>query len=310
MDSLISVVIPTYNRAGYITNALESVLSQTYQNFEILIVDDGSTDDTKEVILSLDNPKIRYIYQENAGASAARNTGIKNAKGEFIAFLDSDDTWYPEKLEKQLEVFRNNENVDIVYSAMEWIQVRTGKKDLNRYKNYKTREDFVKFLLCYMLPIGSCIIFKKSVFDKAGIYDETLNVAEDWDLCLRFAPLFNFYYHDEVLASCYRHNKSLSQTADFERVEKIHFTVLERFFDNQENLEKYGKFKRTALSHQYFTFALMSFYRARNNKTAPPVKSIIANLIKGLFYSPFYYFSKPNTLRFLGRFSVYLLCKI
>lgn len=305
----ISVVIPTYNRADSILKTIDSVLVQTFHDFEILIIDDGSEDNTKEIIENLNSPKIKYIYQENAGASSARNTGIKNSEGEFIAFLDSDDTWFPEKLEKQLNVFEHNKNIDIVYSAFEWIQVRIDKKEINRYKNYEKKEDFVKFLLCEMLPICPISMMKKTVFDKVGVFDENLVVSEDWDLCLRFVSEFNFYYLDEVLTSFYRHNKSLSATADFEKVKKTHLIVLERFFNNTENIRKYGKFKALAFSHQYFVFALSSFYRARENETKPPLAETLKYLIKGFCYSPHYYFSKRQNLRFLARFLVYLLCR-
>ena len=104
----VSVIIPTYNRAKLIKRSILSVLNQTYQNFEIIVVDDGSADDTKSVVESFNNPKIRYIRHDiNKGQSAARNTGIKNAKGKYIAFQDSDDEWLPEKLEKQMSCFES-----------------------------------------------------------------------------------------------------------------------------------------------------------------------------------------------------------
>ena len=99
-DVLVTVVIPTYNRANIIINTIKSVLSQTYQNFEILVIDDGSTDNTKEVVLGISDNRIKYFYQENAGAQAARNAGLRNAKGKFISFLDCADEWFPSFIEK------------------------------------------------------------------------------------------------------------------------------------------------------------------------------------------------------------------
>ena len=104
----VSVIIPTYNRAHLVGRAIRSVLNQTYQDFEIIVVDDGSTDNTEEVVKSFNDPRIRYIrHEKNRGGSAACNTGIRAARGEYIAFQDSDDEWLPEKLEKQMQVFEN-----------------------------------------------------------------------------------------------------------------------------------------------------------------------------------------------------------
>ncbi len=121
IDRLVSVVVPTYNRAYCICRAIDSVRQQTHSNWEILLVDDGSTDNTKAVIASTyaGDPRIRYIYQQNAGVSAARNAGIRESKGDYVAFLDSDDTWKPWKLETQLECFRFFPEVGMVWTDFE-----------------------------------------------------------------------------------------------------------------------------------------------------------------------------------------------
>ena len=112
----ISVIIPTFNYGKYIERAIDSILTQTYQDFEIIVVDDGSTDNTKEIIRSKKSDKIRYFYQENKGAPAARNKGIVESKGKYIAFLDADDEWLPTKLEKQVDKFQKSSNkVALIY---------------------------------------------------------------------------------------------------------------------------------------------------------------------------------------------------
>lgn len=111
---MVSVIIPTYNRANKIRKSIDSVLGQTYTDFELLIIDDGSSDDTKTVVESIPDPRVKYFYQENSGACAARNNGISKAQGEYIAFQDSDDEWFPEKLQKQVAVLDSHPEADIV----------------------------------------------------------------------------------------------------------------------------------------------------------------------------------------------------
>jgi len=126
-DPIVSVIIPTYIRAHVLAKAIQSLLNQTYQDFEIIVVDDGSIDNTEEVVKSFNDPRIRYIrHKENCGGSAARNTGIRAAYGECIAFQDSDDEWLPEKLEKQMQVFENAPaEVGVVYTGFRRIQGRS-----------------------------------------------------------------------------------------------------------------------------------------------------------------------------------------
>ena len=114
-EPLVSVIIPTYNRAHYVVEAVESVLAQTHKNIEIIVVDDGSTDGAEE-ILDPYKDRIRYFYQENQGVSAARNLGIRNANGQYLAFLDSDDLWLPDKTELQLNFLKENDNYGFVFS--------------------------------------------------------------------------------------------------------------------------------------------------------------------------------------------------
>jgi glycosyltransferase involved in cell wall biosynthesis len=115
---LVSVIIPCYNRAHIVRETIDSVLAQTYRNLEALVIDDGSTDDTREVVSSYPDPRIRYFHRENGGLSAARNSGLNNARGEFVAFLDSDDTWHPWKLAAQIEIFRRHPEAGLIWSDM------------------------------------------------------------------------------------------------------------------------------------------------------------------------------------------------
>ena len=176
----ISVVIPTYNRANHILNAIKSVQNQTYKIDEIIIVDDGSTDNTKEL---LNNQDIKYIYQENHGVSSARNIGIKNCKNDWIAFLDSDDIWIDNKIELQVNSHKKNPDILISHTDEYWI--RNGKQINKKYHQQKPSG------WCFLDNLDSCKIgpsttlLHKSIFKNIGYFDENLKVCEDYDLWLR-----------------------------------------------------------------------------------------------------------------------------
>lgn len=186
-NDLISVVIPTYNRVSFLKEAIDSVLDQTFRNFELIVVDDGSTDKTSELLLSYDK-KIKVIKKANKGPSSARNRGIKAAKGEWIAFLDSDDAWKPDKLEKQMQFIKDNPDIKICQTEEIW--VRNGKR-VNPRKKHEMHSGWIYeqcLRLCIVSP--SSVIIHKDVFEKVGLFDETLLACEDYDLWLRVAPYF------------------------------------------------------------------------------------------------------------------------
>jgi len=154
----VSIIIPTYNQSQYLEEAMESVLNQTYQNIEIIIVDDGSTDNTSEVVKSFDN-KIIYIPQKNKGASSARNAGIKKAQGQYVAFLDSDDMWIKNKLEKQIKFIQNNPEIGLLGTGC-YQMVDINKmiyKKIFPAKNEILQKDLIK----YNPFIQSSVMIKK-----------------------------------------------------------------------------------------------------------------------------------------------------
>jgi glycosyltransferase involved in cell wall biosynthesis len=186
-NDFISVVIPTYNRASFFKEAIDSVLSQTFRDFELIVVDDGSTDETPELLLSYGN-KIKVIKKANKGPSAARNRGIKAAKGEWIAFLDSDDVWKPDKLEKQVQFIKDNPDIKICQTEEIWI--RNGKR-VNPRKKHEMHSGWIYeqcLPLCIVSP--SSVMIHRDVFEKVGFFDETMPACEDYDLWLRIAPYY------------------------------------------------------------------------------------------------------------------------
>jgi glycosyltransferase involved in cell wall biosynthesis len=184
-NKFISVVIPTYNRASFLKEAIDSVLSQIYRDFELIVVDDGSTDDTPKLLLSY-GKKIKVITKANKGPSSARNRGIKAAKGKWIAFLDSDDVWKPDKLEKQVQFIKENPDIKICQTEEIWI--RNGKR-VNPRKKHEMHSGWIYeqcLPLCIVSP--SSVMIHGDVFEKVGLFDETLLACEDYDLWLRIAP--------------------------------------------------------------------------------------------------------------------------
>ena len=193
----VSIIIPTFNRAHCLRIAIESVLSQTYNNYEILIIDDGSTDNTKEVLQSYLS-KVHYFYQENKGVSAARNTGIKMASGEWVAFLDSDDFWLPNKLEAQVadvdsvasEVVLHTTDANITRpkfgNCRSQFEV-TGISRLINFQSFYLLDNPLPYVLKHWFLSCQSTIMRKASLLKAGMFDETLNLHEDYDLFCRMA---------------------------------------------------------------------------------------------------------------------------
>jgi len=180
----VSVIIPTYNRGWTIKRAVDSVLAQTFRDFELIVVDDGSEDDTAAILAGY-GTDIRVIRQANAGVSAARNAGIHAAEGKFIAFLDSDDYWLPEKLHVQIAYF--NAQPEVVICQTEEIWIRNGKR-VNPKKVHKKPSGRIfraSLALCLVSP--SAVMLRRDVFAQIGGFDETLPACEDYDLWLRIS---------------------------------------------------------------------------------------------------------------------------
>ena len=193
---LISVIIPTYNRAWVVGEAIDSVLAQDYGHFELIVVDDGSTDETARV-LDAYGDRVFVIRQPNRGVSAARNRGIEAAGGELVAFLDSDDYWLPGKLAGQVAFFHSRGEAMICQTEEIW--VRNGVR-VNPKKRHKKPSGMIfepSLALCLVSP--SAVMMRKNLFDAVGLFDENLPACEDYDLWLRVASRFPVYLLDNPL---------------------------------------------------------------------------------------------------------------
>jgi len=206
---IVSVVIPTHNRAHLLGRAVRSVLRQTFTDFELIIVDDASADDTASVIDGFQDKRIKYTrHGSNLGAPAARNTGISNARGHYIGLLDDDDEWYPEKLEKQVLKFSQvPETVGLIYSGYE-VRKSDGRL-LHTYLPEARGDVHLRLLLGTTLGSPTPLI-RKDCFQKVGYFDESLKSCQDWDMWKRISDHYEFDYVPEILAIGYRHEKQIS----------------------------------------------------------------------------------------------------
>lgn len=187
--SKVSVIIPSYNSGRFLNKAIESLVNQTYKNLEVIIVNDGSTDNTEEIAKKWQkrDERIKYIkHQKNKGLSAARNTGIKNSQGEYIAFLDADDIWLPQKIEIQLKKL-NELNADLIFSNWYiWDPKNDTKIKAFDSNPIESGKDVLRFLIKKNFGNPSTAVLKKLILEKVGLFDEGLKSSEDYDLWLRF----------------------------------------------------------------------------------------------------------------------------
>jgi len=227
--ALVSVIIPTYNRAHLVGRAIQSVLAQTFTQFEILVIDDCSNDDTERVVSEISDDRITYIrHTENRGGSTARNTGVTASRGQFVAFLDSDDTWHPEKIAKQLDLFeKSGDEVGVIYTGFN-INNSVGKTmDVHRPQ---ARGNIFRQLLCAnCVGTTSTVMIRRICIDKVGGFDETLPSCQDWDLWLRLARHFKYDFVPEPLVNYLEAPTAERITGNVSAMLEGHSSVLRKF---------------------------------------------------------------------------------
>ncbi|RFC49185.1 MAG: Glycosyltransferase involved in cell wall bisynthesis [Verrucomicrobia bacterium] len=228
----VSIVIPSYNSAKYLPETLQSVLQQDYQDFEVIVVNDGSTDDTESWFAAhVSDPRLRLITQANQGPSTARNTGIAASRGEYIAFLDSDDLWHPTKLTKQLEILDGDPHAAMVYcwlANIDHLGNPTGK--IRRY--FSEGMVWPELIKHNFIGCGSNAMVRRRCFDDLGLFDPATTGIEDWDMWLRIADHHPFRVIREPLVYYRQHPASLSN--NWFVLEKSFQRVLEKAFSSTE----------------------------------------------------------------------------
>lgn len=251
----VSVVIPTYNRANLIGRSIRSVLNQTYADFELIVVDDCSTDNTKDVLMSFHDDRIRYVgLDRNSGTPATpTNVGIRHAVGRYIAVQDSDDEWLPRKLEKQVQVLENAPAiVGVVYTDM-WRVAADGTRARWRSPRVMPQDGTVypKALDYYLAGIGTQTIFaRRECFDKVGLFNEAIPMFIDTEWLIRVSKHYSLYHIDEPLANYYTTPGSI--------VDDVAATIAARKFILREYLEDIQRDKGVLARHYFHIGHAMS----------------------------------------------------
>jgi hypothetical protein len=259
----VSVIIPAYNQADYLPRAIHSVLDQTCQDFEILVVDDGSTDATADVANALTDERVRYIYQENRGLSAARNTGIKHSTGKYLTFLDSDDQFLPEKLEVLVNVME--ENPHFGFAAGQAIPIDEDDTPVGEIFDVPLPDDSRQLLLGNPLHVGSVMV-ERSWQEIVGFFDETLRSYEDWDMWLRLARAGCPMTYVARPVSLYRFHRH-QMTRQGKQMTTATFAVLDKHFSDPTLPESWRNLRDSAYSNAHLR-AAMQAYNAQDFSTA------------------------------------------
>ena len=215
MREIITTIIPNYNRASTILSAVDSVLSQTYDKIEVIVVDDCSTDNSVEILDGIRDERLKVIQlNDNKGACVARNVGVNNARGDYIAFLDSDDTWHKDKLEKQI-LFLKNSEYDSVASAYNYHSLN-GKCKIRPKENAQNQRLMPSFLAERNVVTTGTILAKKKCFNSIK-FDERLSRYQDWDLALQLSKMYKMGFQNVPLLEMYEQKNSITNTTSYEK---------------------------------------------------------------------------------------------
>lgn len=261
MSSLVSVLIPVYKGAAFVAQAIESALAQTYEDVELVIVNDGSPDDSRRVIEPyVSSPKVKYVEKPNGGVASARNAGLRSATGTYVGFLDQDDVWYPSKLSRQVAVLDRRPNVALVHSDVTYVDADGNQLPRDPYFPAKVEGScFARFFMAN--PVMTCTaLVRRSVIDAAGGFDEAIRFSDDYDLWLRIARHHEIAYVDEPLAMYRLHGQNESRkvagivTATVQVLRKALRTIPDcRALVGENNIRVRFAQLECALSQHYFS---------------------------------------------------------
>jgi glycosyltransferase involved in cell wall biosynthesis len=296
----VSIIIPSYNRAGMIMTALESALAQIYPDWEAIIVDDGSSDDTREVVAGVKDTRVRYIYQANKGLPGARNTGILSSSGDYVAFLDSDDAFLPEKLALQVPILDADPQLGLVAGG--YIDVDSSMIALRELRPWEKNPslDLSDWLRTCPFCVGSPLV-RRSWLDKAGLFDETMRFVEDWDLWLRLSSLGCRMEWLKQPVYLYRmHDTNMVRQAV--RMKNGMIAMFDKYFGRPDLPPEAVALKGEAYGHAYLNAAARSLAGGDGKESQDCLKKAYENNPRLLAGQP------PEMLATLASFALSPLC--
>jgi len=252
----VSIVIPTYNRSNIVRRAIDSVLAQSFTDLEILVVDDGSTDDTRAALAGYPE-RVRYVHQENGGPAAARNHGMRLARGEYIGFLDSDDAYLQGNVEAHLRVFERHPDAGLVYCGIEILD-RDGKRLKDVLPSPEDRGLVLERLIRYNFITSSTVLMRRAAMEFAGPMSTRLWFAEDWYYWLRVASRFPIEFVNEVLVRYQRSAVSLSHGTAIATIAERNMEMFALAFDDPDLKPRLRPFKAEAYRRAYAGYASMA----------------------------------------------------
>jgi len=280
----VSVIIAAYNAMRFLPTTLDSVFRQTFSDYEVIIVNDGSSDDIEQWIAGVTHSGVKFVSQNNQGLSAARNTGLNYAEGQYIAFLDADDLWDPTKLEKQVRVLDENSDVGLVYNWVDSID-ENGNIQWSIRKNSVEGNVWQKLIEHNLIECGSVPMIRYSCFEAVGVFDKKIDYAQGWDMWLRIAAYYPFKVIKEPL-TYYRshpHNKS----KNWEPVELNHKIIIEKAFKSAPDNLKHLKNKSYGFAYLILAWKILQSF----GKVHPKVLYFQRQAIQ---HSPQVIFSRQN----------------
>jgi glycosyltransferase involved in cell wall biosynthesis len=255
MQPLVSVVVPAYNSMQFLPRTIKSVRDQTFENFEILVVDDGSSDGTRNYICNYPDARLIPIVQENCGVSSARNAGIKASRGKYVALLDADDLWRPQKLERQVRQMEADPEIGLTHTGISYIDEYSQEFQPSLGVS---GQGMIRKTMLIKRPIrcGSTSLIRRSCFDQVGLFSEDLPCQEDWDMWLRISEKFKIAVINEPLTQYRQHRDNM--TKRFLDIMPASRTVIERAFERMP--ERNITLKPRTYGSAYMFAAWRAFY--------------------------------------------------
>src|SRR6266404_409937 len=276
----VSVIIPTYNSARFLIDAIDSVLAQTFKDFEVIVIDDGSTDET-ESLMQKYGSGVRYIRQENRGVALTRNHGIDESRGKYVAFLDADDVWLPHKLDRQVSALYSRSDFRACYSAFSVAGDNLRSIAVNRSdRRGSALEDLL--LRGNVVATPSTVLCERSLLEVAGGFDPAMSQCADWDMWVRLAAFTEFLYLDEALVTYRQHDGNMSRDASL--LERDSILVLEKGFAMSGLPESLRARRRPAFARNFMVLAGTYFHAGRYADFARCATRSVSMDVKQLAY--------------------------